>query len=276
MCEEKRFWPKGKTCALMISVNLDAEFYGRIYYPNVDVDNGDIYRLGTTGMEYGLPRLLNTFDQYNVKATFFIPGEVARRYAEEVKMIAERGHEIGCHGDQHELLALHTRQEQMGILQRAKETLEKLTEQNVIGFRMPEGEMNKDTLEVLEELGFCYNSSLSDDDMPYIHAGMNLVEFPIHWETFDLPYFTFAFDPPIPPGQARSASMDDVLKNWMYELEGAKKYGTLLNLQLDPQTIGEQGRIFMLEELLEIVKKQENVWITTGNMMYQHVINGRD
>ena len=42
MCEEKNFWPEGKTCALMLSVNLDAEFYGRIYYPDVDVDSGDI------------------------------------------------------------------------------------------------------------------------------------------------------------------------------------------------------------------------------------------
>ena len=275
MCEEKNFWPEGKTCALMLSVNLDVEFYGRIYYPDVDVNSGDILRLGKTGMEYGLPRLLNTLDQYNVKATFFVPGEVARRYEKEVKEISERGHEIGCHGDQHEILALYTRQEQKEILQHAKETLENLTSQNVAGFRMPEGEMNRDTLEILKELGFCYNSSLSDDDKPYIHPGLNLVELPVHWELFDLPYFTFAFDPPIPPGQARSASMDEVLKNWIYELDGAKKFGTLMNLQLDPQTIGEQGRIFMLEELLDRVRNQEDVWIATGNMICQHVTRRR-
>ena len=100
--------------------------------------------------------------------------------------------------------------------------------------------------------------------MPYVRESCGLLELPIHWELFDLPYFAFTFDPPIPPGQSRSARMDDVLKNWLYELEGARRFGTLFNLQLDPQAIGEQGRIFMLEELLTEIQKAEDVWVTTG------------
>ena len=141
----------------------------------------------------------------------------------------------------------------------------------VRGFRMPEGEINKATLEVLKELGFCYSSSLSDDDVPYVHKNIGLLELPIHWELFDLPYFTFAFDPPIPPGQARSASMDQVLKNWEYEWEGTKRWGTLMNLQLDPQAIGEQGRIFMLERLLENMQNCKEAWITTGGEIAEYL-----
>ena len=37
-------WPQGYTSAAMISVNLDAEFYGRIFYPGIDVSEGDILR----------------------------------------------------------------------------------------------------------------------------------------------------------------------------------------------------------------------------------------
>ncbi len=58
--------------------------------------------------------------------------------------------------------------------------------------------------------------------------------------------------------------MDDVLANWKTELEGARKWGTLFNLQLDPQATGEQGRVFMLEDLLEEMKKNDDVWIATG------------
>ena len=72
MNEYSKIWPEGKKCAVMLSVNLDAEFYGRIYYPGINVDEGDIMRLGKTGMEFGLPRLLDTLDNYGVKATFFI------------------------------------------------------------------------------------------------------------------------------------------------------------------------------------------------------------
>ena len=36
MLIERLVWPHGKVCAAMLSVNLDAEFFGRIYYPDVD------------------------------------------------------------------------------------------------------------------------------------------------------------------------------------------------------------------------------------------------
>lgn len=271
MGEERKIWPKEKCCAAMISINLDGEYYGRIYYPNIDVSSGDILRLGKTGIEFGLPRLLDTLDQEMVKATWFVPGAVAREYPNQVREIADRGHEIGCHGDEHEILACYSRGDQREILKRAKGCLEDITGQKIRGFRMPEGEINQDTLEILKDLGFVYSSSLSDDDIPYIHESTGLVELPIHWELFDLPYFTFAFDPPIPPGQSRSAAMDDVLKNWKYEWMGTKRWGTLMNLQLDPQATGEQGRIFMLEELLHEMKRENVLWLVTGNLLADYV-----
>ncbi|WP_230399435.1 polysaccharide deacetylase family protein [Novisyntrophococcus fermenticellae] len=264
MLIERTVWPQNKKCAAMISVNLDAEFFGKIYYPEINVDEGDILRLGRTSIWFGLPGLLEVLDRYEVKATFFIPGVVAERYPDAVRSIVERGHEIGCHGNNHEILAHLTVEEQRAALTEARDTLTEITGKAPAGFRMPEGEISEETLVLVKELGFAYSSSLSDDDVPYIREGCELMELPIHWELFDLPYFVFTFDPPIPPGQSRSACMDDVLANWMYELEGARRFGTLFNLQLDPQAIGEQGRIFMLERLLEELKNTDDVWIAAG------------
>ena len=42
---ERIRWPQNKVCAAMISVNLDAEFFAKIYYPDVEVEEGDILRL---------------------------------------------------------------------------------------------------------------------------------------------------------------------------------------------------------------------------------------
>ena len=39
--------------------------------------------------------ILDTFDEYGVKATFFLCGYWTDKYPDDVKMIAERGHEIG-------------------------------------------------------------------------------------------------------------------------------------------------------------------------------------
>lgn len=270
MLIEKTVWPQNKKCAVMISVNLDAEFFGKIYYPDINVDEGDILRLGRTSINYGLPKLLNVLNKYNVKATFFIPGAVVKRYPEAVASIVKHGHEIGCHGNNHEILAHMTIEEQRATLREAKELLTKAAGKELKGFRMPEGEISEETLALVKSMGFSYSSSLSDDDVPYVREASGLLELPIHWELFDLPYFVFTFDPPIPQGQSRSARMDDVLKNWLFELEGARRFGTLLNLQIDPQAVGEQGRIFMLEKLLDEIKETDDVWIATGEEIAEY------
>ena len=112
--------------------------------------------------------------------------------------------------------------------------------------------------------GFAFSSSLSNTDVPYIRQSAGLPELPISWTLFDLPYFTFAFDPPIPPGSARSAGMDQVLDNWLCELTGTRRWGALFSLQLDPQATGEQGRLFMLERVLDEIQKAGDVWLATG------------
>ena len=47
------------------------------------------------------PWLLDTLDQYGVKATFFVVGDNVRKYPELLKMIVERGHHIGNHTFNH-------------------------------------------------------------------------------------------------------------------------------------------------------------------------------
>ena len=155
--------------------------------------------------------------------------------------------------------------EQLELLKKAKAAIEKAAGRAVTGFRMPEGEITEQTLVAAKEAGFAYSSSLSDTDVPYIRQPAGLPELPISWTLFDLPYFTFAFDPPIPPGSARSAGMDQVLDNWLCELTGTRRWGALFSLQLDPQATGEQGRLFMLERVLDEIQKAGDVWLATGS-----------
>lgn len=264
-------WKNGLKCAAMITINLDAQYFGKIYYPDLDVNQGECLALGRTSVKEYLPKVLDSLDEYGVKATFFVPGAVAREYPDAVKEITSRGHEIGCHGNYHENLAMLTAEEQETALTDAVKSLQEITGVRPTGFRMPEGEINRDTLRIVKKLGFTYSSSLSDDDIPYIDTETGLVELPNRWELFDLPYFVFTWDPPIPHGQARASSMKDVLENWLYELEGAKRFGTLFNLQLDPLTAGEQGRIYMLDTLLEKITSDQEIWIATGKEIADYI-----
>lgn len=264
-------WKYGKQYAATITINVDAQYFGKIFYPDMDVDCGECQMLGKTSMEEYLPKVLEALDKYNVKATFFVPGAVIREYENAVKEIVERGHEIGCHGDYHENFGTLTVDEQKRAISNAIETIKEVTGKDPVGFRMPEGEINSETLDIVKQLGLKYSSSLSDDDMPYIHEN-GLVELPIRWETFDLPYFIFTWDPPMPRGQGRSSNVKDVLNNFNYELEGAKRFGTLVNYQFDPTTAGEQGRIFILETILERLCQDERVWLASCSEIAEYVL----
>ena len=53
------------------------------------------------GIESGLPALLDLLARYEVKATFFVTGNVGRRYPQRVKEIVAQHHELGSHGESH-------------------------------------------------------------------------------------------------------------------------------------------------------------------------------
>lgn len=107
---------------------------------------------------------LKILDEYKVKATFFILGEVAKKFPNLIKEIVSQSHEIGVHGYYHRQIFKLTRDEFKKEVSDAKKLLEDLSGQNVIGHRAPAFSINKNTqwaLEVLAEEGFVYDSSIS-------------------------------------------------------------------------------------------------------------------
>ena len=57
-----------------------------------------------TRVEGNVDIILELLDKYNSKATFFILGWIAERFPNVVKKIYNQGHEIACHGFNHELV----------------------------------------------------------------------------------------------------------------------------------------------------------------------------
>lgn len=59
------------------------------------------YLASCRGMTEGLPVLLDLLREVVVRGTFFVTGEMARRFPVLVSQILAEGHELGCHGDTH-------------------------------------------------------------------------------------------------------------------------------------------------------------------------------
>ncbi|WP_225317630.1 MULTISPECIES: polysaccharide deacetylase family protein [Haloferax] len=157
-------------------------------------------------------RTLDLFEELGIKATFFVVADVIDNYPGLVEEIANRGHEIGCHGLHHECAIdpdtkepRFTKEEYRDQISIAKQKLEDATGEDVIGFRAPNAYVSGWVLDIIEDLGFKYDSSVARNSLynktdqsldcietePYtpksgsLDPGGNreLVEFP--WPYFD-------------------------------------------------------------------------------------------
>lgn len=119
-------------------------------------------------VERSVDRILLLLDERGILGTFFVLGEVAAAHPAMVRRIAEKGHEVACHGYYHKLVSQQTPPEFRGDVRRAKLLLEDLTRKSVIGYRAPSFSISRiDTwvYDILLEEGFRYDSSI----YPIIH-----------------------------------------------------------------------------------------------------------
>ena len=121
--------------------------------------------------EYGpniaMPRILKILKKHDIKSSFYIPGFIADTHSELVKTIFDEGHEIGHHGYMPEPPATLTKQEEIDVIDKGIESIEKITSQIPLGYRSPSWELSKYSIDILVNKGFVYDSSLMGDDKPY-------------------------------------------------------------------------------------------------------------
>ncbi len=107
------------------------------------------------------------FDRFNVKATYFL---IASDLANEIKFslgkkIVKNGHDIGSHGFFHKKLSLLTRTEKEFEIISSKKKIEDRLGIEVRGFRAPSFSLDKESIDLISEAGYCYDSSLYMDQV---------------------------------------------------------------------------------------------------------------
>jgi polysaccharide deacetylase family protein (PEP-CTERM system associated) len=108
-------------------------------------------------------RLLQLFDSYEVKGTFFVLGWVAERFPELVRRIAAAEHEVASHGYGHRLVYDQTPKAFREDVRRAKALLEASAGAPVLGYRAPSYSVTPRSLwalDILIEEGYRYDSSI--------------------------------------------------------------------------------------------------------------------
>ena len=110
-----------------------------------------------------LEKILNVLDERGFKGTFFCTGMMATDFPQVVKLIYNRGHEVGCHSFKHAWLNKLTKKELSEDTHAALEALEQCIGQKVKSYRAPAfsiGKENKWAFEILIRNGITRDASI--------------------------------------------------------------------------------------------------------------------
>ncbi len=219
---------------------------------------------GEYGARVGVPRVLDLLERHGIRATFFVPGHTVDSFPRETEAILERCHEIAHHSYAHVDPSRQSADEERADMERALTALDRVGVRP-LGYRSPSADLSDITLELVEEHGFAYDSSLMTDDFrPFrprigdrVSRDEPLVrgreaafwELPMCFELDDWPHFQFSFDPPRHGLAAPSA----VFEIWHGELAwmDANVDGGVLTICMHPQVIGRAHRIALLDRFVE-------------------------
>ena len=98
--------------------------------------------------------LLAILDKYQVKTTFFMTGGWVESYPDDVKAIAEAGHDLGNHSENHKQMSQLGMAECKEEIQKVHDKVKELTGKDMILFRPPYGDYNDTLIDAANELGY--------------------------------------------------------------------------------------------------------------------------
>jgi polysaccharide deacetylase family protein (PEP-CTERM system associated) len=111
-------------------------------------------------LNHNLSIITDLLDEYDVKATFFTLSSLPKQHHILLRNLADKGHEIASHGHSHRsftTLGLKEIEEELDI---SKKILEDITGKSVVGFRAPNFSITDDTVDLLVQKGYQYDSSV--------------------------------------------------------------------------------------------------------------------
>lgn len=263
--------PPGKKYAVCLSLDFDTFSFrvGRMKnYSPVLISRGEFGDVGAR-------RILNLLSENSIKATWFIPGYTTNSFRETVEKIHSEGHEIGHHNFLHETPLELGRDQEAGIIDRANAIIEEVTGSKARGYRSPSWDLSENTLDLILERGFLYDSSLmAHDYLPYyVRSGdspgedgfrfgndTRMIEIPVSWSLEDYP--VFEMDDDAPGMGLRDA--EGVQRNWIADFDYMTEHMHIgvYTLTAHPQVIGRGHRMKVLENVIaHIMERDDTVFM---------------
>src|SRR3954462_10105258 len=167
-------WPGGARVAISLVVNYEEG-------SELAIGDGDLTReeggpgsiherdlalesMYEYGSRAGFWRLLDIFDEQDVKCTFYACAVALERNEKAASLMRPKGHDVMCHGYRWEDVSLLTREQEREHIRLAVESITRTTGERPLGWYCRYGPSVHTRELVVEEGGFVYDSDAYNDD----------------------------------------------------------------------------------------------------------------
>ena len=169
--------------SILLTIDVEDWFQVENFKPWIPYSTWDSRELR---VEQNVSRLLDLFDTCSstqnsrhpthnpIRTTFFVLGWIAKRLPHMVREIHVRGHEVASHSYNHELCGNIKRSYLKEDLIKSKKILEDTLGSEILGYRAPSFSIDSDTLKIIEDCGYLYDSSYNSFSLHGRYGSLNL------------------------------------------------------------------------------------------------------
>jgi peptidoglycan/xylan/chitin deacetylase (PgdA/CDA1 family) len=259
-------WPGGKGVAFYVGLNVEHFLPDR---PSTSIWPIDLtpdplnHGWRDYGARVGIWRTMDILDRYGVRASVLLNSMVAEHNPQIIEAGVQRDWAWLAHGSTNSIL--HTGlepDEERKVLTDIVDTIESATGRRPKGWMGPGLTETHNTPELLAELGLSYVLDWTNDDQPYRLNVPGMLSVPYTVELNDLLIF---------PRGITGPEFVQMIKD-QYDVLRAESEdgGRVMPLALHPFVIGQAFRAKYLDQALEFLASQPDVWLTTSDEIAAH------
>ncbi|GAA2115764.1 polysaccharide deacetylase family protein [Actinomadura alba] len=261
-------WPGGARVAVYIGLNVEHFLVDRpstsIWPGTADlVPDALNYGWRDYGPRVGIWRTIESLDRHGIRASVLLNSTVADHYPQIVKAGLNRNWAWLAHGRTNSILqAGMTLDEERRFLTDVVDTITAATGQRPRGWMGPGLTETFNTPALLAELGLSYVLDWTNDDQPYRLNVPGMLSVPYSVELNDLLLFGKGTTGP---------EFVQIVKDQYEQLHADSEHsGRVMALALHPFVTGQPFRHKYLDQALEYLAAQPDIWLTTSDEIAEH------
>ena len=219
------------------------------------------------GHRRGVHRVLEIFERHHIKASILVCGIMAERYPEEVRAIAELGHDIVAHSYAMDVIPAYLdEQQEIDNIRRTTDLIANVVGARPKGWISPRSTPSPRTAKLLAKEGYLWHSDTLNDDLPYkVDFGdCSIVAVPGTMEVNDLPLFMRHGQPP--------RAMVEIFQDWLDYVRVWEKRAIKIDPTVHAHVFGRPAGAGAFQKILEIATSADDVWIGTRSEMVEHFL----